>query len=789
MSVPELASGAQTRPTVRLVARGASTATVETRIGGRIVGHLTASRWRPQRRWKARDPATALMYNACLRGIRKSMAAFARRGVDPSTVSLWHVAVVDVAHDLRGQGIGLALYGGMLLHLQEEGPAILTAEVCRPSQGAATSPDALRVWNRLARRYVGGPYAVSPYSRQWPDTKGRGARRKKPVVWIETDFVGGGECLRNPANARALARRMKGGWPEGLPPIFVLEGEGLVLDGNHRQEAAEIAGLAEIPAVIVPYKGWARLVYDQGWPRDEAIEKLTGWPYPMSWRQEGWGARSTSAPWLSATPSPALDVAVQHAASGVRRRLQAAKADLDSCHMNATLWALALRAAGFRGDLVLDGVFEDAAGGVGHDWVEVQDAGQVVIVDGVYRQFERDPEPELYTPGSRISFKEVTPAVLQKIGCGAVGRGRAGRAEWVPLLDLVGRGMRGRRNLGKRLAFVGRQAGGSVPPAFVSWLGTAFGFDSASPPATLGMADKLVPWLYREWSRRGRLDSSKVVLIRDWWTSERVDLGRLSFAEANRAQAAWHRRLVKERERAIVAFSRRGELALALPDGSSWHVVREGSDKTALAACRAAGRSLGHCYAKAPTLRHYLARGDLYTLYDPGGEPHATLHMIDDVVLEWRVPELVPERMDAVEELHGTGNQPVRGSSRWAAHIRAFLRSRPYPVIWGTPAAHLAEPEDLERWMRSPSLRVEMANYAENRDVLRRLYKEDTSAAVRSGLLQNPYTEARVKKEVLRHGPALPEEVLLDAMALTKSKGVLRALDEALRRAGVGGTS
>jgi len=102
--------------------------------------------------------------------------------------------------------------------------------------------------------------------------------------------------------------------------------------------------------------------------------------------------------------------------------------------------------------------------------------------------------------------------------------------------------------------------------AFVLWLGRAFGF--VESPATLGTGDRMVPWLFREWKRTPRIDPGKVLAVRDWWTVERVDLGRLSFAEADRTQKAWHRALAAQQKRAEIAVQLRGQVVLSFPDGS-----------------------------------------------------------------------------------------------------------------------------------------------------------------------------------------------------------------------------
>src|SRR3990167_4578191 len=118
----------------------------------------------------------------------------------------------------------------------------------------------------------------------------------------------------------------------------------------------------------------------------------------------------------------------------------------------------------------------------------------------------------------------------------------------------------GRPNLSRRLDFALHGAAETEASAFTRWLGRAFGF--TEPPASLGTADKMVLWLYREWKRAPRIDPGKVLAVRDWWTAERVDLGRLTFVEADRAQRAWHRALVIQQKRAEIAVQARGAAVL-----------------------------------------------------------------------------------------------------------------------------------------------------------------------------------------------------------------------------------
>ena len=243
----------------------------------------------------------------------------------------------------------------------------------------------------------------------------------------------------------------------------------------------------------------------------------------------------------------------------------------------------------------------------------------------------------------------------------------------------------GHRALQRRLAYALR---GGVPEeeqaAFMIWLGEAFGF--LEPPASLGTADKMVPWLFREWSRDRHLVAGRVLAIRDWWTSERVDLGPLAFVEADRAQKAWHRALVTQRKRAEIAVQLRGAVVLSFPDGSAWHVVpMRTTDPKTLEMLRAVGASLGHCYAKLAVLRGYLRGNTLYTLYDRRGEPHVTI-------------ATTPE--EEVTDSKITGNVDIPTDSRWAPHTVALIEH--LPLKWSSELLAIAPVELLERLAQDP---------------------------------------------------------------------------------------
>jgi len=290
--------------------------------------------------------------------------------------------------------------------------------------------------------------------------------------------------------------------------------------------------------------------------------------------------------------------------------------------------------------------------------------------------------------------------------------------------------------LKRRLDYVVQGADVETTDAFISWLGQAFGFTEA--PASLGAADKMVPWLFREWKRTPRIDPGKVLAVRDWWIAERVDLGRLSFAEADKVQKAWHRALAAQRKRAEIAVQLRGAVVLSFPDGSAWHVVpMRTTDPKTLEMLRAVGASLGHCYAKLAVLQGYLERNNFYTLYDRRGEPHVTI-------------AATPE--GEVTDSKITGDEDIPAGSRWAPHTRALIEH--LPLEWSSELLAIAPVEVYERLAQDPDVYVRR-EVAENVNtppsVLTRL-AQDPNFWVRYGVARNanmpPSTLTRLAQDL-----------------------------------------
>ena len=283
----------------------------------------------------------------------------------------------------------------------------------------------------------------------------------------------------------------------------------------------------------------------------------------------------------------------------------------------------------------------------------------------------------------------------------------------------------GRSNLPRRLAYLSRA--GELDPRFLNWLGAAFGF--STPPQTLGTADKMVPWLHREWMRKPRISPEKVLAVRDWWVATRQDLGGFTFAEADVAQRAWHRELAAHRKRAEVAFALRGPVVMSFEDGASWHRVEQGTaDRATLKSLRAVGESLGHCYAKAPVLRDYLQTHDLYTLYDARGEPHVTAAIKDGQVVE-------AKRTEDVD---------VEYESAWAPRVVALLVAQGWR--WSAATTRLADVDTLARLAEDSDWGVRWGVAQNPRTalaVLARLAK-DSDSDVRWGVARNPRTALAV---------------------------------------------
>jgi len=286
----------------------------------------------------------------------------------------------------------------------------------------------------------------------------------------------------------------------------------------------------------------------------------------------------------------------------------------------------------------------------------------------------------------------------------------------------------GRPNLQRRLDYVLQGTVLKEANGFPRWLGRAFGF--VEPPKTLGVADKMVPWLFREWRRTSRIDPGKVLAVRDWWIAERADLGRLSFAEADKAQKAWHEALQVQRKRAEIAVQLRGAVVLSFPGGSAWHVISMGtSDPKVLQMLRAVGASLGHCYAKPAVLQQYLRKNNLYTLYDRRGEPHVTIAATPG---------------GQVTDCKITGNTDIPADSRWAPHTVALIEH--LPLKWSGSLLSIAPLEVLERLAQDPDagVRREVAgNVNTPPSVLTRL-AQDPDVWVRLGVAENANTPPAV---------------------------------------------
>lgn len=108
------------------------------------------------------------------------------------------------------------------------------------------------------------------------------ARSLHPAVWVPIADLVATERIANSKNLRDLRALFEvyGGWPEGLPPVFVLS-TGEIIDGHHRVEAAR-GVMDEAYAVVIDAAAW-RDLERRGAPRGEAAEQLTGWRYPHSW--------------------------------------------------------------------------------------------------------------------------------------------------------------------------------------------------------------------------------------------------------------------------------------------------------------------------------------------------------------------------------------------------------------------------------------------------------------------------------------------------------------------------
>lgn len=87
------------------------------------------------------------------------------------------------------------------------------------------------------------------------------------------------ETHQDNCRVHECAKAMSGGWPEGMPPIYVTDGEyGLqIIDGHHRWHAAIICGTRAVPVFYTPYCLLDFLMDDFGYPSGDAMDLL--WSY------------------------------------------------------------------------------------------------------------------------------------------------------------------------------------------------------------------------------------------------------------------------------------------------------------------------------------------------------------------------------------------------------------------------------------------------------------------------------------------------------------------------------
>ena len=290
-----------------------------------------------------------------------------------------------------------------------------------------------------------------------------------------------------------------------------------------------------------------------------------------------------------------------------------------------------------------------------------------------------------------------------------------------------------RLNFRKRLDYATSQTRGDVD-AFTRWMGRAFGF--IEPPTSLGRdVDKMIPWLYREFTRSPKIKVSQVLPIRDWWLATRGDLGRMTFTEADVAQKAWHRQLAADRKRAEIEVKLRGPVVLAFEDGSAWHKVPMGTtDRKIKAMLRKVGESLGHCYAQPAVLNNYLSTNNFYTLYDRRGEPHVTI-AADDA--------------GKIADAKITGDIDIPVGCRWASHVVALVEAA--PLQW-LDLLYLASVEVLARLSNDSDVGVRQyvaRNTSTPPAILTKL-ANDSDAVVRQYVATNTNTPPAILTKLAR---------------------------------------
>lgn len=153
--------------------------------------------------------------------------------------------------------------------------------------------------------------------------------------------------------------------------------------------------------------------------------------------------------------------------------------------------------------------------------------------------------------------------------------------------------------------------------------------------------------------------------IVDWALSERVDLGRFSFAEALKATNDWHREL-EEQQKKVLASGDQGFVAYRWPTG--WTVQQ----LTTWSQLKAEGDAMGHCVASYFNAVHAGVK-IIYSLRDPKGQPHATVCLRAGVGY-YKDGEFCRDEY-RVDEAQGIGNSMLAPSHR--ERLSEWLDSSP----------------------------------------------------------------------------------------------------------------